>query len=231
VTPYYSDSHVTIYCGDCREVLPTLAPVDVVITDPPYNVGKDYGEESCDDMTIDAYEAFLEGIWYECARRGAKTLLYTPGVVNVWRTPVVVRAPWQLERLLGWHRREFAGDKFTHGPAIAWEPVVWATTTDGPRVNRLFGHAGRDFLVVPSVKEDPYRKVHPNPKPPAVMRWLVALFCIPGDTVLDPFMGSGTTLAAAKNLGRKAIGIEIEERYCEIAAKRCSQEVLDLGAA
>ena len=72
------------------------------------------------------------------------------------------------------------------------------------------------------------RNGHPTVKPVRLMRWLVRLVTPPGGTVLDPFMGSGTTLVAAKNLGRKAIGIEIEERYCEIAAQRCSQEVLAL---
>ncbi|MDD5304003.1 MAG: site-specific DNA-methyltransferase [Elusimicrobia bacterium] len=72
---------------------------------------------------------------------------------------------------------------------------------------------------------------HPSPKPECVMRWLVDELSEPGETVLDPFMGSGTTLRAAKDLGRKAIGIEIEERYCEIAAKRLSQQVLPLELA
>jgi hypothetical protein len=72
---------------------------------------------------------------------------------------------------------------------------------------------------------------HPCPKPIGTMKWLVERVSRPGETILDPFMGSGTTLRAAKDLGRKAIGIEIEEKYCEIAAERLGQEVLDLGAA
>jgi site-specific DNA-methyltransferase (adenine-specific) len=71
------------------------------------------------------------------------------------------------------------------------------------------------------------RSMHPNQKPIALMRWCIEK-CPPG-TVLDPYMGSGTTIRAAKDLGRKAIGIEIEERYCEIAAKRLAQGVLDLA--
>jgi site-specific DNA-methyltransferase (adenine-specific) len=71
-------------------------------------------------------------------------------------------------------------------------------------------------------------KGHPCPKPLRWMTWATSLASLPGETVLDPFAGSGTTLLAAKSLGRRAIGIEIEERYCEIAAQRCSQEVLGL---
>jgi site-specific DNA-methyltransferase (adenine-specific) len=70
---------------------------------------------------------------------------------------------------------------------------------------------------------------HPCPKPEIEWRWLVNKVCMPGETVIDPFMGSGTTLRCAKDLGLKAIGIEIEERYCEIAAKRLEQEVFEFG--
>lgn len=227
MNPYYSDDWVTIYHGDCREVLPGLA-ADVVVTDPPYNVGKKYGPGSDDGLPPGEYRALIGDVWALSADAGCKTLCYTPGVVNLWDVPQVLRAPWSLQRLLGWHRREFAGDSFTWGPAISWEPVVWAQTTDKPRCNRVFGHGGRDFLVVPSVKEDPHRAHHPNPKPPAVMRWLVGIFGLPEDIVVDPFMGTGPTLEAAKDAGLRAIGIEIEERYCEIAAERCSQEVLAL---
>jgi DNA modification methylase len=88
----------------------------------------------------------------------------------------------------------------------------------------LFGprQDARSFVVGLEPKPE-----HPSPKPLNVMRWILG--CLPGETVLDPFMGSGTTLRAAKDLGRRAIGIEIEERYCEIAAKRLAQEVFDFG--
>jgi site-specific DNA-methyltransferase (adenine-specific) len=101
--------------------------------------------------------------------------------------------------------------------ALAW-PIGEPLT---PR-----GH-GRDWCVS-ETSDMTQRPDHPCPRPPAQMLHAVDTFSVAGQLVLDPFCGSGTTLWAAKNLGRRAIGIEIEERYCEIAARRCAQEVLNL---
>ena len=126
----------------------------------------------------------------------------------------------------------WGGNYFALPPARGW--LIW------DKIVRQFssGHAELAWTNL----EQPVRafnfshgalategKLHPTQKPAPLMRW--ALEFTTGQTILDPFMGSGTTLRAAKDLGRKAIGIEIEERYCEIAAKRLAQEVLDLGAA
>lgn len=92
--------------------------------------------------------------------------------------------------------------------------------------NKVFGAWGRDLLVVNSTHGDPLRDLHPCPKPPEVLRWLIGLFCPDDGLVLDPTMGTGTALVEAKYLGRRALGIEKSERYCEIAAKRLAQEVL-----
>lgn len=220
MTPYYADEFVTIYHGDAREIAPTLT-ADVVIADPPYNVGFDYGDGYRDVLSDEEHHDLLRPLF------AAPTSVFFPGALNLFAVPGWLPDGWDIHRVLGWHRKEFAGDVYKFGPAISWEPVIWASSV-GKVANRVFGTLGRDFLVVPSVRGARERLNHPCPKPEPVMTWLVAMFAPPEGVILDPFMGSGTTLWAAKQANRRAIGIEIEERHCETAARRCSQEVLGL---
>lgn len=229
VKPYYSESSVTIYHSDCREVLPGLS-ADAVLADPPYNVGKDYGDHD-DSQSGEDYEAWLREILALCAG-AAPEVVFFPGTKNVLRVESLLEGTGlRPYRMLGWHKREFAGDKWCGGPAMCWEPVVWATRSEKPRYEKLFGTYGRDFLAVNATHGDPYAKLHPCPKPLVVMKWLVGLFVPEGGTVLDPFVGTGTTLEAAKVMGRRAIGIELEEKHCATAVRRVGQEVLDYGEA
>jgi site-specific DNA-methyltransferase (adenine-specific) len=191
--PYYSDGSCVIYHGDCREILPTLPRVDLVLTDPPYGVGvAEWDAESCEWIV-----QMLD----------ARTVLITPGIKNIFRYPPPT---WVASYCYPNGEKRAAG-----GGINCWEPVL------------VYGHNGfgldcRMFRPTASVKIDG----HPTPKPILPWEWMIAENSRPGETILDPFMGSGTTLRAAKDLGRRAIGIEIEERYCEIAAKRLAQEVL-----
>ncbi len=206
--------NATLYLGDCLEILPTLPKVDAVITDPPYNVGKDYGTHD-DEMDPSLYLTFLSSRLYSL---DTNSLIYTPGLRHFWDTPEVLRiAGFQLERILGWHKKEFAGDKFNAGPAMCWEPVIWAHR--GTKTwNKVFGTQGRDFLVVNSTHGNPMAEVHPCPKPIEVMRWLVGMCA--QSSVLDPFIGTGTTAVAAIERGMEFIGIEIEPKYFDIACER-----------
>jgi site-specific DNA-methyltransferase (adenine-specific) len=117
---------------------------------------------------------------------------------------------WSLPPRMGW----FVWDKGQRSFSLADGEMAW---TSEDRAMRIF-----DYARGTAMQEG---KVHPTQKPVALMRWCLESFPN-AQTILDPFMGSGTTLRAAKDLGRKAIGIEIEERYCEIAAKRMAQAVL-----
>jgi site-specific DNA-methyltransferase (adenine-specific) len=193
--PYYSDGSCVIYHGDCREILPTLPKVDLVLTDPPYGVGKAQ------------WDGVAPTWWLNKCMDLAPSVMATIGIAEAFSYP---RPLWIASYSYPSGFVAAPGGGFN-----AWTPVfIWGS-------NRLRIDS-KQFPPVASERVEG----HPCPKPMAPWKWLVASASTPGSTILDPFMGSGTTLRAAKDLGRKAIGIEIEERYCEIAAKRLAQEVL-----
>ena len=215
VKPYYEDDSVTIYHGDCREVLPMLDPVDLVLTDPPYGIGeaagknksrgllatpKDFGNESWDNNPID------DGLMAQVRSAGQTQIIFGG---NFYTLPP--SSCWLI-----W-------DKMNGATDFADCEMAWTNMSTAARLiqwrwkGMLQGDMGS--------KEYRY---HPTQKPIPVLRWMVLQAPDDVETILDPFMGSGTTLRAAKDLGRKAIGIEIEERYCEIAAKRMAQTVMAL---
>lgn len=206
--PYYDEDGITIYHADCREVLPTLTG-DAVITDPPYGVDLAYGQGY--DDTRDQYPAFVAWIAEVC-QIAAPLVAITPGIRNLWLYPP---ATW----VLSWHKPG-STRRSDLGGFNEWEPILFY----GKKV--LY----HDALRLPSVANlsGSLAGEHPCPKPLRLMAWLVGELTEQGQTVIDPFMGSGTTLRAAKDLGRKAIGIEIEERYCGIAVQRLAQGVLSL---
>lgn len=214
--PYYQDEAVTIYHGDCLEIMPHLPPVDAVVTDPPYGISyrsgrsKETREHECSivgDEDTRLRDAVLD--------RYAKTLP-TACFATIRCTP-----PFRPKGVLIWDKGPASG---MGDFAFPWKPsfeVCWVWGSG------WFG--SRDGAVLRGGSEpnsSAQGRAHPHQKPV----WLLASIIkkAPGSVVLDPFMGSGTTLRAAKDLGRKAIGIEIEEKYCEIAAKRMAQEVLPL---
>jgi len=219
--PYYDDGQITIYHGDCREILPSLEPVDLVLTDPPYEIiakGGNFG---------DARRQYLSDIV------GFTDGGFDTEMLRAFPNWMVFCAKSQLVRLLTLaSQRE------------RWMLLTWNKPNPTPLINQTYlpdteyivhafpmnGLHGpystrARYIVHPAGKPD----THPNQKPLPVIRKLVLTGSNEGQTILDPFMGSGTTLRAAKDLGRKAIGIEIEERYCEVAVKRLAQEVLPLG--
>jgi site-specific DNA-methyltransferase (adenine-specific) len=196
--PYYDHAGITIYHGDCREIMPRLT-ADVVVTDPPYGVG------------IATWDS--EWLPWIGAIAVAPVVALLPGTKNLWRLGETFGGlpyRWTLACVLPTPAQSPIG--FAH-----WHPVViyadrsvslMRRTTDGGACRRVADQSTE----------------HPSPKSLAMMAWVLCR--LPPGTILDPFMGSGTTLRAAKDLGRRAIGIEIEEKYCEIAAKRLSQESL-----
>ncbi len=202
MTPYYDADGIRIFCGDCREVLPTLGKVDAVITDPPYGVGFRSSE----------WDSEVPSWWLPLARVASPVVVFTTAPTTLWDYP---RPDW----ILCWVRHA-AQSRTNYGAFNHWTPVlVYGSGTWNP-----------DLITINGMTSGQANKGinHPSPKPEKLSRWLISGSSSSGDLILDPFMGSGTTLVAAKNLGRRAIGIEIEERYCEIAAKRLAQRVLAL---
>ncbi len=215
--PYYQDDAVTIYHGDCRELCGGL-DADALITDPPYGIGWVRGPWK-DDPKV--YPEMMRWLVLEGQRIGGWCFVFQAmNNAHLWHE-------WFPE---GW--RIFAACKnfaqvTKQGAWRSWDPVIFWNS--GPNSGPNSDSVNRDYHVgnvagLLSVKAD-----HPCPRPVDTMRHIIAIATQPGQTVIDPFMGSGTTLRAAKDLNRKAIGIELEERYCEIAAKRMGQEVLDLA--
>jgi site-specific DNA-methyltransferase (adenine-specific) len=198
VKPYYERDGIVIYHADCREILPQLEPVDLVLTDPPYGIG----------LAANPFRQRFEAAEWDNSPVDADTLRMAVGC----GTDAIV---WGGNYFgLPAHQRFLVWDKVQPEDfSSAMCEQAW-TTLGGPA--KLF----RRHVVS-------YEKWHPTQKPVELMRWCLE-FAPEARTILDPFMGSGTTLRAAKDLGRKAIGIEIEERYCEIAAKRLSQSVLPM---
>jgi site-specific DNA-methyltransferase (adenine-specific) len=218
VTPYYQDNASTIYHGDAHELLGLLR-ADVILTDFPYGIGLDYGIYQDSPEALDGLVASSLPLM----RSAAPVVALTCGVVNQWRFP---KPTW----VLCWFQANAYQSTGFYGFNV-WQPILCYGTDPYLRRGR-----GRQQDVVRTTATlgtnagiDNPPKGHPCPKPlPAWRRVLLRLSPDASDIILDPFMGSGTTLRAAKDLGRKAVGIEIEERYCEIAANRLAQEVLAL---
>ena len=208
MTPYYEHAGITIYHGDCREVADEWRGIrtkafDLLLTDPPYGLGDRWqgGTWATDPMYADAMK------WDEKLPDGdIVEMLTLARYAIIW------------------------GGNYYHLPPsrcwLAWvKSSQMATMADFELAWTSFD---RPAKLLREDRNADGKRWHPTQKPESLMRW--ALMQAPADvkTLLDPFMGSGTTLVAAKRLGRQAVGIEREERYCEIAAKRLAQEVLPL---
>jgi site-specific DNA-methyltransferase (adenine-specific) len=220
VTPYYADDSVTLHHGDCREITEWLA-ADVLVTDPPYGRGWRQGRLKPPHQANDAHVGIV-------GDAGTET---RDGVLAAWGgRPAVIFGDLMLAPpggtvLVGIYRKPpNAGTRGAMGgyrrDAEAWYLIgPWAT-----------GLGGRSSIVATGARSQGLqpqgRYAHPHAKPVDVMETLISA-CPPG-VIADPFAGSGSTLVAARNLGRRAIGVELDERYCELAARRLAQDVLNL---
>ena len=212
--PYYDQDGITLYHGDAREVLPGLT-ADVVLTDFPYGIGLDYGDEFedspeyLDELIATTLPPMLDA---------APVVALTCGIANIWRYPT---PKWAL----CWYMANACSSTGKWG-FNQWQPVLVYGTD--PFLSRGMGRRP-DVIITAAPNTGADKNLgHPCPKP--IEAWRKILYRVSpeeGQTVLDPFVGSGSTLVAAKYSNRKAIGIEIEERYCEMAVQRLAQGVLN----
>ena len=213
IKPYYDKDGITIYNGDCREILPELNKVDLVVADFPYGLGFDYTK--FDDTQENLHNLVQEvmPLLMDCSLRA----LITCGHTNIWHYPP---AKWVMAWVFGTtNQRNSWG--FT-----SWQPIL-AYGKDPYLANRV--GARMDIINDSRIPTKFEMDNHPCPKPISFIKKLIMRGSyLTTDLVLDPFMGIGTTLVASKSLNRKCIGIEIEEKYCEIAVKRLSQSVMIL---
>lgn len=221
--PYYQDESVTIYNADCREVLPSVEG-DVCISDPPYSeethAGARTGGDGSQVLVNFASIAPADLIAVFSLLRIKRWCVATVD----WRhiAPLSDNPPSGLRfvRFGAWVKPngspQFTGDR----PAQGWEAVAILHAESGEKMR---WNGGGHHAVWTVNKQN---SQHPTGKPTELINRFVTLFSDEGETIIDPFMGAGTTLYAAKNLGRRAVGIEIDERYCEIAAERCRQGTL-----
>jgi len=245
VEPIFDDGKIVLYHGDCREILPLLGPVDVIVTDPPY------GDTSLDwDRTVGGWLDLVDAPQVWCF-----------GSMRFWlEHGHEFREHWTYGQEIVWAKHNgssFHADRFkrVHELAVHWYRGSWSSIRHEPpltfdatprtvRRKRRPPHTGhieastymsedggpRLMRSVIQCRSEHGRAQHPTQKPLGVLRPLIQYSCPLAGVVLDPFAGSGSTLLAARDLSRRAIGIEVDEGYCERALERLAQTTLDVEA-
>ena len=245
-TPYYDKGGITLYCGDCREILPGLEPasVDLVLTDPPYGHNNNNGDliakwekalgrgeagparpiandgpeanELVQWMFAESRRLLAPGCCCCCCCCGggpdpqfARWSLWLDKELDFKQMVIWDKGPMGM----GWHyRRSYETVLVAQAPGAKCR---WFDETN--KVENIIRHIPK---IIPDSRD------HPTPKPVELMRHFIDLHTERGHLVLDPFAGGGTTLRAAKDLGRRAIGIELDEEFCKMTVRRLRQEVL-----
>lgn len=222
MTPYYEDGGISIFHGDCRDMTGWL-DADVLVTDPPYGRSWKQGDTgSAFGWRSNRHDGIIGDT--DTAVRDEVLRLWGDRPAFVFGD-LMLAPPCRTKLTLVYDKGEAAG--FMGGIA-GFRRNVEAVYALGPHRTGLGGRSAvlrSQTAHHPTVLTRPTG--HPHTKPVDVLRTLIE--ASPSGLVADPFLGSGSTLVAAKDLGRKAIGVEVDERYCEIAARRLEQGVLDLG--
>ena len=215
-TPYYDDGNgIVIYLGDCRTILPHLEPVDLIVSDPPFGINHASGHGASWENTVIANDHSTDARdWVIKHFEGLPMLLF-----GTWKAP----RPSNTRQVL----------IFDKGPAFGMGDLAFPWKNSFEEIYVIgdgFCADRRDEGVIRghfTAFSEAQGRVHPNEKPVSLLGYLMSRH--PAQTILDPFMGSGTTLVAARDLGRRAIGVEIERKYCDIAIERLRQRALPLS--
>ena len=219
-SPYYQDEHVTLYHGDCLAEHREWLDADVLVTDPPY--GMDY-------TGFGGRKGEPRRATGRISVRNDKSTEIRDAALDAWGDrPAITFGKWTIQRPVGVKAR-LIWDKTPCG-FMGDLSMPWGSAEEEVYIHGggFVGKREANILRFPTLMSgDANRPDHPTPKPVGLMESLIAK-CPPG-IITDPFAGSGSTLVAARNLGRKAIGVELEERYCELIAKRLSQGAFDLA--
>jgi len=246
MTPYYRDDYVTLYHGDCRDILPQLEPVDLVLTDPPYGVTRLSWDEKLD----------LAALWLLFKKVGRQGTPYIFTATQPFTSKLVMSN-------LNWFKHEWIWDKHIprgfqlakYRPMMKHESVLVfgdgkvnyfpimekrdkpVSVKNYSRTSRQSANpignndSSRTFTythknpssIILNCWEAQAGKLHPTQKPVSLMEYLINTYSKKDNVVLDPFAGSGSTLVAAKRLRRKAIGVELDKKYCDIIIKRLEE--------
>lgn len=211
--PYYQDKFATIYHGDSDQLVHEMPDVDLLITDPPYGMNFQSNHREVKHDKIHGDDRLpVETIYHALAKaRRAGYVFCRWDNLNQF-------SGVRIHSVLAWVKNNWSMGDLEHEHGRQWEACCFFARPEHKFIKRI-----PDVLYAKKTGNF----YHPTEKPVSVITQLIA--CNEGETILDPFMGSGTTLRAAKDLNRKSIGIEIEEKYCEIAAKRLRQEVLEFA--
>jgi site-specific DNA-methyltransferase (adenine-specific) len=234
--PYYEDEHVTLFHGDCLEHPEWWTGADVLVTDPPYGIGYRQGQMTGSTMADRLRTAQYMRATKKQRIASDRDVSVRDDALRIWcDSPAMCFGHWRKPRpdrtvmRLLWIKAE-AGTGLSSPKDHPWitrdEEIYVLGDTQSLFAN---GKVDRNFIETSIPQSNAHRDIdHPTPKPLGLMQWLLGK-CRPEWVIADPFAGSGSTLVAAKLLGRRAVGVELEERYCEIAARRLSQGVLDFG--
>ena len=230
IKPYYDDGKgIVIYHGDCREIMPELCKVHLLLTDPQYGTG----------YKVKNNRGQNSGLAF--GRNNGRDIEREPNwlpLQNSDKTPFNPAPFLNFPEVILWGANNYA-DKLPHSRGwLIWDKLGDKTPTDFGDAELAWTNSDMPIRIWRQLWRGLVRegednvangpKLHPCQKPIELIRWCIGFSKTTGP-ILDPFMGSGTTLRAAKDFGRRAIGIEIEEEYCEIAARRLAQEVLALA--